>query len=879
MRLSSLIVRLRPFAFCTAVSIGSDRLWANDPGPTQSVSPDGNGYHAPIPADSPFPSSSYGALHNGSSFSLTYPFTGPFGSTDHARGRFIYNCASFLPRNSEGVFGIDVWLEAFDGASWSPVGFNGGIADGRSGAYQSINTPNPGPSPSYAFTWTFDSNHLPSNTSFRVFVYVYIYNQGGSNQGVFPVYSATQSLFVASANDAPRINWTTSFGSTNPAQVTVGQSYTISADGQDDNGNLVAVSINKNGQPFAYAGGGNGYSGNSQNPNPNDPVGTYTYTAWSTDSTGAQSPTITWTVNVLPKPNQASVSSSNASLQFWRSFTPSYVGGSGTGGWQFVVSGYSNWDAGATNNVGTKLSPSNVWSGSWTPPNPGNYQFYVARNGDANFQPSAIAGPYSLTVSPGSPAGSFDGVAPGSVVQGQAISGSGWALSPQLGAPLSLVQIRVDGGTNGTFSAILGGSRPDVQTANTSWGQWSPYNVTNSGWSFTYNTAGLSPGSHSFTAVAYDNSYGVSTTLGSQGFSVSPLSSQSVSVTPVAPTITAGGTIGFSASGGQNGYVWGGTASGSGSGSAKSVTFPTIGTYSVTVYSPAGGNFLQSNVATSTVTVTTAGQTVAISPTAPAITASQSVTFTASGGANGYIWGGSASGSGVTQTITFPNPGTYSVTVYSPAGGNYAQSNPAISSVTVGATAQSVAISPTVAVTTAGGILGFSATGGQNGYVWGGAASGSGATQSVSFPNIGNYSVTVYSPAGGVYAQSSTATASVTVNPAAQTVSVTPVAPSIDAGQSILFTASGGLNGYVWGGSASGSGSSKTVTFPDPGNFSATVYSPAGGNFVQSNTAGSSVTVRSLPAPSAAGVIVKPKGGEVKIRNSRHRGSSQVIVP
>jgi hypothetical protein len=77
----------------------------------------------------------------------------------------------------------------------------------------------------------------------------------------------------------------------NPSQVQAGQTYTISANGQDDNGNLVAVSINKNGQPFAYAGGGNGYSGNSQNPT-SDPVGTVTYTAWASDSYGAQSPTV-----------------------------------------------------------------------------------------------------------------------------------------------------------------------------------------------------------------------------------------------------------------------------------------------------------------------------------------------------------------------------------------------------------------------------------------------------------------------------------------------------------------------------------------------------------------------------------------------------------
>ncbi len=835
------MLRSRSLALCTFVWITADRLFANDPAPTQSTSPDGNGYHAAIPINSPFPDSSYGASHGGSTLSITYPFTSPFGNIDHSRGRFVYSCAAFYPRNSEGVFGIDVWLEQQDGGGgWSPVGQNGGLADNYGQAYQPINTPNPGPSPSYTFTWTFNGNRLPANTNFRVFVYVYIYNQGGSSQGDFPIYSTTNTVNTGSANDAPRISWSASGGTTNPTQVTIGQTYIISADGQDDNGNLIFVSINKNGQPFAYAGGGTGYSGNSQNPT-SDSTGTVTYTAWANDASGAQSSTITRTVSVLGKANQSSVSSSNTTVQFWHPFTPSYFGGSGSGGWQFVVSSQSNWTGGNDSNTGTLLYPSNVWSSSWTPPAPGSYQFYVARDGDSNYNPSVAAGPYTLTVTAGNPVGSFDGIAPSSVIQGQTISGNGWAGSPQMGAPLSTVQIRIDGGANGTFSASLGGYRPDVQTANATWGQWSPHDFTSSGWSFSYNTASLAPGSHTFTAVAFDNNYGVSATVGTQSFSVSALSSQTVTISPTSQTITAGGTVNFTASGGQNGYIWGGAASGSGS--SKSVTFPNVGTYSVTVYSPAGGTYAQSNTASATITVTAAGQTVSINPTSSAITASQSVTFSASGGNNGYVWGGSASGSGSSQTVTFPNPGSFNVTVYSPAGGNYAQSNTATATVTVSATGQTVAIAPTAQTVAAGSTINFTASGGQNGYVWGGAASGSGSPKSVTFPNVGTYSVTVYSPAGGSYAQSNTATANITVTPAGQTVAIVPTSPVINAGQSVTFSASGGNNGYVWGGSASGSGSSQTVTFPNPGSFNVTIYSPAGGNYAQSNTATATVTV------------------------------------
>ena len=178
-----------------------------------------------------------------------------------------------------------------------------------------------------------------------------------------------------------------------------------------------------------------------------------------------------------------------------------------------------------------------------------------------------------------------------------------------------------------------------------------------------------------------------------------------------------------------------------------------------------------------------------------------------------------------------------------------------------------------------GGSLLFNASGGQNGYVWGGVASGSGPSQLVSFPNVGTYTVSAYSPAGGIYALSNTATTTITVMPASQTVSLSPTAPTIYAGQSVPFAASGGMNGYIWGGSASGSGATQTVSFANAGTYGVTVYSPAGGNFAQSNTASATVTVNSLPPPSSAQVTVTPQGGDVKVQNKDNTHNSQILVP
>jgi plastocyanin len=853
----------RTIALVTAALSVVSRLVAGDPGPTQSVSPDGNYYHSAIPVNDPFPDANYGADHGGSSLTIVYPYLSQFGYTDHSRGYFLYQVAPFYPRNSEGVFGMDVWLEQQDSSgNWNAV----------AGQYQPVNTPNPGPSASYSFTWNYSP--FPPHTNFRVFVYVYIYNQGGGSQGDFPIYSSTTPVNTGAANDAPRISWSSSYGSTNPTQVQAGQTYTISADAQDDNGNLVAVSINKNGQPFAYAGGGTGYSGNSQNPT-SDPVGTETFTAWATDSYGAQSPTITWTVNVIGKSNQPGVGSGNVSFPFFsQNFTPPEYGGGGTGAWQFCVAGYTNWDGGNSSYSGTNLgpspgnSPSAYWVSSWTPSAPGTYQFYVAKDGDANYNPSGAAGPYTLTVTPASPVGSFDGVVPTSLTQGQTISGSGWAADAQMGAPLSTVQILVDGGAKGSFSASLGGSRPDVQSANLSWGHWSPNNLTNSGWSFSYSTAGLSPGAHTFTAVAYDYAYGVSATIGSQSFTVTAPIGQSVAISPTASTIYAGSGVAFSATGGANGYVWGGSASGGGS--SQTVTFYSPGSFTVTVYSPAGNGYAQSNTAIASITVA-ARPSATLSATPSTLNVGQSSAIHAAYSTD------SAHGDNLTNTVVNVvspqgvesnfsgyggNPingtfipsatGIYTFKAYATTTLSSGWTVYATASVTVLSATQSVSISPPNATVTAGGQVSFVASGGLNGYIWGGSASGNGNSQTVTFPYVGSYSVSVYSPSGNGYNQSNVAASTVTVNSISTNFSGSPIS----------FTYNGGTQGPVLSSSPAGVpyNLSGTATAINAGGYSFTAT--ATGQYSGSNVINWSILQAGQPAVSISPASATVSAGQ-----------------
>jgi hypothetical protein len=67
-------------------------------------------------------------------------------------------------------------------------------------------------------------------------------------------------------------------------------------------------------------------------------------------------------------------------------------------------------------------------------------------------------------------AGSFDGLT-ADVTRGETVYGSGWACGYDQGAPVNYVYLYLDGGYYG--NADLGGYRPDVQSANASYGGWS----------------------------------------------------------------------------------------------------------------------------------------------------------------------------------------------------------------------------------------------------------------------------------------------------------------------------------------------------------------------------------------------------------------------
>jgi hypothetical protein len=82
--------------------------------------------------------------------------------------------------------------------------------------------------------------------------------------------------------------------------------------------------------------------------------------------------------------------------------------------------------------------------------------------------------------------------------------------------------------------------------------------------------------------------------------------SHTVTITPTAPSIRVGQTVNFTASGGQNGYNWSSTNGGSLAYDGANAAFvsSTVATYVVQVWSPAGGEYPESNYASATITVT-----------------------------------------------------------------------------------------------------------------------------------------------------------------------------------------------------------------------------------------------------------------------------------
>ena len=144
------------------------------------------------------------------------------------------------------------------------------------------------------------------------------------------------------------------------------------------------------------------------------------------------------------------------------------------------------------------------------------------------------------------------------------------------------------------------------------------------------------------------------------------------------------------------------------------------------------------------------------------------------------------------------------------------------------------------------------------------------ANGAATFTGIGSVTITAVQAGDATYSAAPSVARTFDVISASQpTVTLSPSTVTVNFGEAVTFTASGGVTSYVWGGSASGSEATQSVTFNSVGTFNVTIYAKAGGNYAQSNTATATITVRdSTPpviAPQADLVVeaTSPAGAEV----------------
>lgn len=245
---------------------------------------------------------------------------------------------------------------------------------------------------------------------------------------------------------------------------------------------------------------------------------------------------------------------------------------------------------------------------------------------------------------------------------------------------------------------------------------------------------------------------------------------------------------------------------------------------------------------------------VAISPTSRTIQVGATVNFTGSGGSGtGQLnWGGQASGVGNTRSVQFNTVGTFQVTVYRAGDSTYNQSNTAISTITVTKANQaSLVATPASQQGPVGNTVTLTANGGSGTgqYQWGGAVALTTVGNSITFqiPAAGLSQITCKKLADANVNDSNTVTFNVTgVKSAQVAVTISPTPINVQPGTTVLFTAAGGSGTglYQWDGDASGTGTTKSITFNTLGSRSVTVFRQADATYNQSNTAIAAVTVQ-----------------------------------
>lgn len=181
--------------------------------------------------------------------------------------------------------------------------------------------------------------------------------------------------------------------------VTVGKADQPEVSSEDE-----TIDVNTAFEPDLYGGAGSGawqweipgYDGWNDNAWMPPGAGTYPFNVRKLGDSSYNDSNVAGVYYLtVEKYNQSTVSSVSVSITLGQSLSPTYNGGSGTGAWQFMVSGQTNWPT--NGQTGTRLSNGSVVT-SWTPSTHGSYTFYVRKLGDATYKDSNTSAARTLTV-------------------------------------------------------------------------------------------------------------------------------------------------------------------------------------------------------------------------------------------------------------------------------------------------------------------------------------------------------------------------------------------------------------------------------------------------------------------------------------------------
>lgn len=693
------------------------------------------------------------------------------------------------------------------------------------------------------------------------------YNTSSLSLGQHTMRIESTNTFTGQSNDFRNSSYTYTFNiqgtqaavsSVNATRDT-GQSFTPTYNGGDGTGPWQFYVVGQTSWPNSSSATGTQIGGSTSSSwTPSSP-GTYQFhirkkgAGQILDSNEAGS----YTLVVKSHQTTAVTGQGNVTLFVGEAFNPvgSISGGNGTGNVQFVIASYTNWPGTYGISIGaqgTLLGGSNAISNSWTPPGEGSYVYAVRRAGDSLHydSPGYL---YNITV-----------------IKRDQPSFASAAQTISLGQPLTPV-----------YSGQVGSGPSQFVVSNeTNWP--GTYNSSHTGQPGTLIGPPSGPWSTSGSwtpTIAKDYNFHVRN-LGDGGTNPSAQAGPYLlRVVQGQPTVSAGSvTIPAGSTFTPN---QANPTGGSGSG-AWQISIGNTNIWTNSYAPPSSGNntfYIRKLGDTHNSTSNTAGPYV-LSVTAPgspslgAATNISQTSFTAnwgtSSGATSYRLDVSTgvgfpnyvSGyqnkvvSGLSFNVTGLIPGTtYYFRVRAvDAGGAGPNSN------VVSATlykAPVVVTQPSSQSVTAGNSASFfvyaagipSPT-----YQWrkdgvniSGETGQTLALSNVQVADAGAYSAVATNSYGSDTTQN--ATLSVVLSPQ-NTVTITPISQTIEVGQSISFTASGGSGTltYDWGGSASGSGSSKAVTFQTPGTQTVTVLNPANGVFNASNVATATITVNAPPS-------------------------------